>query len=174
VTYPPPLTPVFPAGYGETPAGMDALIQYPLGFCATGIVFRAHQQTSQSLTNGAWTVLNFDYTDEDPWGGWNYPGQPSNSWTPPAAGTGWYEVTFSWSYVGSTLTYANSSIVVSGTRYVCGQNASWTASAGSYIVPLTGATDYVQMCAEVHAGSLNTNVSIPNLQSAASIAFIST
>ncbi len=171
MTYPPPLTPVFPAGYGDTPAGMDALIQAPLGFCATGIVFRAHQTISQTFTTAAtWYALSFDTVDEDPWSGWN---AGTNQWTPPASGTGWYEVTFSWSYA-SSLGFANSSIVVSGTRYVTGQNASYSASGGSYIVPLTGATDYVEADVRLSVAGRTSVVSSAGFQSAISIAFIST
>jgi hypothetical protein len=79
----PPLVPVFPAGYGPLPADMNNWIQSSLGFQSTGVVFRAEQRTSQSLTSGVNNTIAFNTILEDPYAGWN---SGSSEWIAPFTG----------------------------------------------------------------------------------------
>lgn len=172
---PPPMVPVFPAGFGPAPSDMDSLIQDTLGFQTTGIVFRAHQTIGQSLTNGSYVNLKFDTVDEDPYGGWSSTStgsQAANSWLAPY--TGWFQVTFTWNYTPATSGYSESAVEIDGIlTYDLGQTATFSGGQGSYIVPLTGTVDYIQMQAKINQNGLTTNVSTAGFQPSCEITFIS-
>ena len=93
--YPPPPLAVFPAGHGPQQADFGDWVQNSFGYLAGLSVFRAQQQTGQSLPSGTFTPVSFDTILEDSFGGWSAtPGdsQPANSWLAPF--TGWFRVTF--------------------------------------------------------------------------------
>ena len=154
---------------------MDALIQAPLTFLTDSIVFRGHQTSSQNFTSGAYLVLNFDATDEDPYGGWSATStgsQAAHSWLAPY--TGWYQVTFTFSWTPSTATYGRTAVLIDGlTQYQLGGGDAYSGVTGSYDVPLVGTVDYIQMQGVVEHTGLSTLVSTAGFQPSCEITFIS-
>jgi hypothetical protein len=154
--YAPPAVPVFATGYDYQPAGLDALIQAPLGFQSQGIVFRAEQHTGQPFAGGGtWTTVGYDTVLEDPYSGWD----GTSKWTAPY--TGWYEIT-----VTNVITTLNAvieaAVLQSGaTRYELSCEAVAFAlpggTCGAVTLPMTGGADYVQgQIFSTAAGTFNT------------------
>jgi hypothetical protein len=86
--YPPPGPVLIPDGYAPLAADFTGWAINPLGFAATGICFRAQQQTPQSTgAPGAFTPMQYDTVLEDPFTGWS---AANFWWVPPY--DGWYEV----------------------------------------------------------------------------------
>jgi hypothetical protein len=176
--YAPPAVPVFPAGYGALPVNMDTWIQQSLGFAAQTSVFRALQTQAQALNNAATTTLTFDTILEDPTGSWSSAGtgsQAANSWLAPW--TGWYEINFGWQYTTAATVYVSSDILVDGLtpEYTLGACNGETGTTASYIVPLVGGVDYVQMLAFINTSAKNTASALSVGQQAnCEITFIST
>jgi hypothetical protein len=174
VSYPPPSVPVFAAGSAPTPVVMEALIQAPLGFLTGGITFRAHQATSQSLTAAGYTLLHYDTVDEDPYGGWSSvatSAQPAWSWLAPY--TGWYDLTFGFSFTPVTAsTWAGVQVLVSGNAATAlGEGTSYGGASGSYVIGMAGGVDYVQFEAYVAASGLSTSVASAGVWSTAEITY---
>jgi hypothetical protein len=166
--YAPPPAPAFPAGAGELPAGMNSLVQAPLGFCTQGIFFRAEQHTAQTVSATTFTIVTYDTIPEDPYSGWN---ATSHRWLAPY--TGWYEIT-----LGNNVTAAvdiAACVLVTGTTrtFLAQQQAGFGAGGanGSIILPLIGTEDYVQGQIWTNPGAtLDTNT---GRYSSLEIAFVS-
>ena len=84
-----PAAPAFVAGYGPQPSDFNGLIQAPLTFLTTKVLFRAQRNAAQSLTSGINNLIAFDTILEDPYGGWS---SGTNTWTCPAGCSGWFEI----------------------------------------------------------------------------------
>ena len=175
--YSPPAIPAFPAGYGPLASDMDTWVQATLGFYAQGILFRGIQAVSESLTSGSFKTLSWDTVLEDPTGSYSATAtgsQSANSFLAPW--TGWYEITFGWSYGPAGLTDSQSALLIDGTTsYHLGQiGLAQACGLGSFIIPLVGTVDYVEMQAFVSSSGLSTTVSAAGLQPACEISFVST
>jgi hypothetical protein len=147
----PPPVPVFSAGAGYLPAGLNTLVQSSLGFQTAGIVFRAVQKTTQAITASTFTTLTMDTVLEDPYSGWN---SGSNEWLAPF--TGWYEITMAWS-CGAAAATIEAVIAISGLQYELEEvtvASAITGGAGASLgpVPLVGGQDFVQAQAWSSAG----------------------
>lgn len=138
---PVPAIPVFPAGYGPLPSDFDTWVQDSLGFCTTGIVFRAEMHGSQSLPGGSNTPVQYDTIAEDPYSGWN---ASTFRWTAPW--TGWYEVTVTATITAQTNVMA--ALVGTPQSLLKGsligvQAILFGGVTASQMVPLVGGSDYV-------------------------------
>lgn len=153
---PPPVNPVFPAGYGPLPADFETWIRRSFTYCCEQTVFRAEQQAGggQALTAAAFVPVQYDTVLEDPWEGWSATstgGQAAWSWLAPW--TGLYRVTFRYLTGAASGAYHNPAVGVSGLNPVfeAGGVLAPTAIGGggevSALVPLIGGTDYVQLLA---------------------------
>jgi len=174
--YAPPAIPAFPAGFGALPATMDSLIQAPLGFLATSIVFRAHQATTQSLTSGTFVTIKYDTIDEDPYGGWSATAtgsQSAHSWLAPY--TGWYVLEMTYNYTPtSPATWSGAGFLQDATAlYQFGAQLSYGGDGGAYILPLIGGTDYIEFQAQINLAGLSTAVGSAGVQPSAEVSFIS-
>lgn len=146
--YPPPLVPVFPAGYGPTPTDMNNWIQSTLGFQTTGIVFRAEQHTAQTTGTATFTVVNYDTIVEDPYGGWSASStgnQPAHSWLAPY--TGYYEVTIT-GCIATISTILESAVLQDGSvLWELDESPVGTffgGGCGHVVMSLDGGVDYIQ------------------------------
>jgi hypothetical protein len=92
ITYTAPLqpqTPDFITGYQPQPSDFNNWIQAPFSWLTGKVVFRAELSAATTWVAATNTIIPFDVIDEDPFAGWN---ATTHSWTPPAEGTGTYEV----------------------------------------------------------------------------------
>jgi hypothetical protein len=154
----PPAVPAFAAGYGYSPAQMDALVQTPFTFLTTNVVLRAQLQGAKALTAATFTVLNFGNTGgdiiEDPYGGWSTSAtatQAAFSWLCPTGCSGWYEATMTTVTAGSgtSASHMINALYLDGADY---QQAAavWPAEShnagvcSAVPVFLIGGADYVQ------------------------------
>lgn len=144
---PPPAVPVFPAGYAPVTADFTNLIQIPMQFATNRIVFRANQQTTQSITTGAYRIITYDTVLEDPYSGWN---SGSHQWLAPY--TGLYEVTVFCS-IATNPASLQVGIGITGTTIVGSQPETPSAQLGGAIAyglyACTGGQDYIQGIAQV-------------------------
>lgn len=95
---PVPAVPGIPAGTFPVQADFTTWVTTPFTYLAQPVVFRGHRAAAQSLTGGAYQLIDLDTVDEDPYGGWSgvaTGSQPAFSWLCPAGGAGWYEATLS-------------------------------------------------------------------------------
>jgi len=170
---PPPGGPVIPAGLAvhgnQYTADLNNLIISPLLFCATGIFARLRQAASpQTLATGATTMIAFDTTDEDPYGGWSASAtstQAAYSWQPPSGCSGWYHV-----HVTLSLGTVPADAVLRPVVYVTGMpqfcvetpkapNSPLVTSGSAYVYALGGA-DYIQAGAAYSSASGNEPTSV--------------
>lgn len=84
-----PVVPDFLAGYAPQPADFDAWIQAPFAWLTSKVVFRAELSAATTWIQQSNTLIPYNVIDEDPFSGWN---GSSFAWTPPAQGSGTYEV----------------------------------------------------------------------------------
>lgn len=84
-----PVVPDFIAGYAPQPADFNAWIQAPFAWLTSKVIFRAELSAATTWTQGVNTLIPFNFVDEDTYSGWN---ASTHTWTPPAQGTGTYEV----------------------------------------------------------------------------------
>lgn len=89
MTAPQPQIPLFIAGAQPAPSDFNSWIQAPFAWLTSKVVFRAELSAATTWIQGANTLIPYNSILEDPFSGWN-PG--TFSWTPPAQGTGTYEV----------------------------------------------------------------------------------
>lgn len=146
--YPPPLVPVFPAGYGPTPTDMDNWIQSTLGFQTTGILFRAEQHTAQSIAASTFTIVSYDTIVEDPYGGWSNTStgnQAAHSWLAPF--TGFYEVTIT-GCIATITTILESAVLQDGSVLweldLSPVGTFFGGGCGHVVMSLDGGVDYIQ------------------------------
>jgi hypothetical protein len=167
----PPMPPVFPAGYGPYYEDFEGWIENTFGFLTSQIVFRAQQQTAQSLPAGQFTVISYDTVLEDPYGGWQ---AGSDSWQAPYSG--WYLITVQHSYTGGAAISEAAVIVSGGTPYemseVTGSSLTEGGAGASLLTSLVGGADTVQGVAWINA-TLNTDVSAPGRYPSIEITFVS-
>ena len=176
----PPPVPVFAAGYSYLNTDFNTLIQDSLGFCTTGIVFRADQESgNQSLSSSGSgnNVITYDTVLEDPYGGWSATAtgsQLAHSWLAPY--TGWYEVTTTYSIATANVITEAIVLVTNATEYdLCEiTNVSQTegGGGGSVIVPLIGGVDYLQGLVQVSA-NVTTDTSAPGRYPQMQVSFYS-
>lgn len=126
--YPPPPPILIPDGYAPQASDFTGWATRPLGFCATGIAFRAEQHAPQSTgAGGAFTVLDYDTVLEDPFTGWS----AANFWWL-APYDGWYEV-----LVGANVTATagnpdiEAALFLSGTQVELAQVPTYSANMGA-------------------------------------------
>lgn len=155
---PPPAIPSFAAGYGYTPTFMDALVQAPLTFLCSQIVFRAHDTSNQALST-SFSNLTYDTVDEDPYSGWN---ASSHQWLAPY--TGWYSVTVTCSVAtaGVSLRVAvgqSGAAQYEGTGALLAGAVLGEGSAAA-VVLLAGGTDFITGQA-LASGACSTDTSSP-------------
>jgi hypothetical protein len=165
----PPAVPQFATGYGYLPSDFDNLIQVPLTFLTTGIIFRAEQHAGQALTGGSNTVIQYNTILEDPYAGWS-----ATAYTYTVPYTGWYEIT-----VTGTMTVTGTPIevliktpesTISGGAHPVLASYPGMASC-SQTLPLTGGEDTVQGVTLVST-STNTNT-VNGRYSTIEISFVS-
>jgi hypothetical protein len=177
---PPPVSPVFPAGYGPLPADFETWVRRSFRYCCEQAVFRGVATTGQSLPAATFTPLTFGSVLEDPWGGWSATStgtQAANSWLAPW--TGLYRVTFRYLTGAVSTAYHDPAIGVSGISpwYEAGGVLAPTAIGGggeaSILVPLIGGTDYVQALAWCSAAA-TTDASAPGRCSSVEITSVQT
>lgn len=177
--FPPPAGgPVIPAGLAahgdQLTADLNNLITNPLKFAVTGIFARLRQaSTTTTLTSGSTTVIQYDTTDEDPYGGWSASAtatQPAWSWQPPAGCSGWYHVLVAAS-LGTVpaSTVLRPVILQTGTAAYAVPAAGFTTfapevlSASAWIWML-GGSDYVQGAAFLQSSANEpTSTTFPSL-----------
>ena len=141
---PVPSPPIFPAGYAPLPADFTGWVTDSLGFCSTGVMFRAEQQSAQSIAANTQTIVTWDTVLEDPYGGWN---AGNNSWLAPVSG--WFEVTSTLIVASASGTLTNTVYVDSATQYAASAvsvpSTNPGGSCASFWVPMIAGTDFVQI-----------------------------
>ncbi len=163
---PPPGGPVIPAGLSphgdQLTADLNALITNPLSFLVTGVFARLRQASAgQSLTSNAHDVIDFDTTDEDPYGGWSATStasQPAFSWLCPPGCSGFYLVTVTASLATppSDAVLRPEVILTGVPQYALaapGETLANMQGDGSAYVYMLGGVDYVQGGAFYQSGS---------------------
>jgi hypothetical protein len=146
----PPANPVFPAGYDPLTADMNSLVQVPFQFLTGRIVFRGHQQSSQSVTSsGGYQVITLDHVTEDPYGGWV---SGSNWWLAPY--DGWYEAT-GYVSVATTTASVQGGFSLTGLTTAGSEVPTSSAFLGGVIayavVPMVQGQDYLALTAAASA-----------------------
>jgi len=158
VTLQPPEIPVFTAGLNPLPADFAGWVTAPAGFQTAGVVFRAQQTVTQTLT-GSVNTVQYDAVLEDPYSGWNATGMPANSWTPPF--DAWYQAE-AFVSINTTAVNLQLAITVNGSvSYTTNQvtlsgGTSGGASAWAQVF-LIGGQDYITVQATPSAGSTPTD-----------------
>ncbi|MGH3120144.1 MAG: hypothetical protein ACRDND_03790 [Streptosporangiaceae bacterium] len=173
---PPPVIPIFPAGYDPVTADFTGWVQDTFAFLTESVVFRGHQATSQSLASGA-NVLTYDTIDEDPYGGWSASvtgSQAAHSWLAPWTGT--YEITVFCSNTAAAI-WNTAGVQITGTLYEVTSDNLMPAgkpggAVGTFTVQLTGGVDYVQGISYTSA-TASTDVAVLGLQSTMEITYVS-
>lgn len=152
---PAPPVPQVPAGWMPVQADFDLWVTDSFSFLSQLPVFRAQRQAAQSLTGGAFTLIDLDTVLEDPYGGWSPTAtgsQPAWSWLCPAGCGGWYEATlsgFTASQGSGSAVQASTAIYLNGTAWQYGSD-DWavpsapTGTNGTVQVPVLPG-DYVQL-----------------------------
>lgn len=176
-TFPPPVVPVFPAGYAPYAADFDQWYD-TAGFFQNRVVFRGRQTVSATTLpdTGAVTLITIDTVDEDPYNGWS---TLAHEWTPPAGYSGWYEVTGTLATVALAAgdeirpllggTYTLDLATALGATSVAAGAEGWAA------VYLVGGQDFVSLAGALYNASANVNTSIAaGSQSSLEIIWLST
>jgi hypothetical protein len=155
--FPPPVVPVFPAGYQPVQADFTRWWYSVLGFFQNKPVFRAVQAASTTPipTGGVLTQIGYDTVLEDPYQGWNTV-QPG-AWSPPAGYSGWYQVTVTL-YTQDLPSGADIRALVGGTYTqdlgtTPGPTGHFAGVEGQFVIYLIGGQDFVYGAAELFASS---------------------
>lgn len=141
---PVPTEPVFPAGYPPVTSDFTGWVTDSLGFCTTGVVFRAEQTTAQSFSASTETVVTFNSVLEDPYGGWL---AGSNAWLAPVSG--WFAITSTIVIASNSGTLTNTIFLDGTTEYAASavQTPSTVpgGSCATFWLPMIAGTDFVQI-----------------------------
>jgi len=125
---------------------MDNWVQAPFTWCTSKPVFRAQHQGTLTLTAATYVQIKYDTVLDDPYSGWN---ATAGTWTPPAQGTGWYEVTMTafGTNPASGTDSIQAALYLDGALYLrgigWGVDGHATGITAGFPVPMAGGTDYV-------------------------------